>query len=316
MRDHGCVRYRWLALVAIARSALAQPAPATRATVLFEQGRELAKQGDFSGACSRFADSYALDPATGTELNLGDCHQHLGENAEAWRWFDDAATRFEAAHDKRAKFARDRRDAIAPRLGTIVVKLADPSAKLTIAGRVVPGAAEVRERVDAGTIEVRAGAATRSASVSAGSTVVVEFPAAPVTPSPPVAEPSTEHPAEEPTVHGRPWQRLAAYGAGGVAVVAGSIGLGLGIDARSRYNTTASSSQCTRTGGTIACDPAGVTALDNAIHTANIGTGFAIAAAVLAASGAVLYFTAPKDTIVVTPTAGGGAAGVVISGSF
>ena len=318
MRDHGCVRYRMLALVAVARSALAQPAPATRATALFEQGRDLARQGDFSGACGRFADSYALDPATGTELNLGDCHQRLGHDAEAWRWFDDAATRFAAAHDKRAKFARDRRDALTPRLGTIVVKLADPHVKLTIAGRAVPGAAEVHERVDAGTVEISAGPATRSAQVPAGGTVVVDFTAAPVAPpaTEPPAEPATERPVEPTTTHGRSWQKLTAYGAGGASVVAGAIAIGLGIDARSRYNTTANSSHCTRTGGTIACDPTGVTELDRAIHTADIGTGFAVGSVVLLAAGAVLYFTAPKDAVVVAPTAGVGSAGLMISGSF
>jgi hypothetical protein len=109
---------------------------------------------------------------------------------------------------------------------------------------------------------------------------------------------------------------LAAYAAGGAGLIAGGIALGLGLDARSRYNSAASSSDCTKTGGVVARDPAGVHALDSAIQTANIGTGVGIASFVLVAGGAVLYFTAPRDIVVVAPTATATSAGVTVSGSF
>lgn len=47
-----------------ARVAIAAPAEATR---LFEEGRELAKQGRHAEACDRFTQSLALEPAPGTK---------------------------------------------------------------------------------------------------------------------------------------------------------------------------------------------------------------------------------------------------------
>src|SRR5439155_15077222 len=87
------------------------------AAALFEQGRELVRADKFAEACDLFERSYRFDPAPGTELNLGDCHEHLGHVAEALRHFDHAAAQFELAHDERAKYARDRRAALEPRLG-------------------------------------------------------------------------------------------------------------------------------------------------------------------------------------------------------
>ena len=178
----------------------------------------------------------------------------------------------------------------------------------------MPGAHELQERVDPGTVEIRVDGASRNTEVAAGATVVVDFSIAPESVAPqPAAPVETPEPAS-PT--SRRWQKLAAYVAGGAGVVAGGIALGLGLDARSRYNSTAGSSHCTRTGGTVACDATGVSELDSAISMANAGTGVGIASIVLLAGGAVLYFTAPRDSVVVTPMATSTSAGVSVSGSF
>jgi hypothetical protein len=314
MRDHGWVRYPLLAFLVVSHAAFAQPTAGAQATVLFDQGRDLVKQGNYAAACDRFAQSFMLDPAPGTELNLGDCHERLGHYAQAWRHFDDAATKFTIVHDDRAGFARKRRDALSAKVGIVVVKLANPSSTVSIAGRSVPGARELQERVDPGTVEIRVDGASRNTDVAAGATTVVDFSVASESIAPqPVTPVETPEPAS-PT--SRRWQKLAAYVAGGTGVVAGGIALGLGLDARSRYNSTAGSSHCTRTGGTLACDDTGVSELDSAIRMANAGTGIGIASIVLLAGGAVLYFTAPRDSVVVTPTATSTSAGVSVSGSF
>jgi hypothetical protein len=310
MRDHRWVRYPLLAFLVASHAVFAQPTAGAQATVLFEQGRDFVKQGNYAAACDRFAQSFMLDPAPGTELNLGDCHERLGHFADAFRQFDDAASKFAAAHDDRAGFARNRRDALAAKTGALVVKLATPSSTVSIAGRAVPGAAEIRERVDPGAVEVRVDGVSRNAEVAAGATVVVDFSPAPPQEDVPAVIPE---PAPPPR---RPWQKLAAYATGGAGVIAGGIALGLGLDARSRYNSAAGSSHCTKTGGTVACDPTGVHELDGAIQTANIGTGVGIASLVLVVGGAVLYFTAPRDSVVVAPTATATSAGVTVSGSF
>src|SRR5690349_7303416 len=92
---------------------------------LFEQGRELAKAGNYAGACSKFAKSLELDRAPGTLLNYADCHEHLGHLAEAWRLFDEAAVVSQAENNaERAKFARERAQALVPKTSTIVVRIA------------------------------------------------------------------------------------------------------------------------------------------------------------------------------------------------
>ena len=64
---------------------LARPALADGdASRLFAEGRELAKRGDHAAACQAFIESYALEPAVGTLLNLARCDEELGAPARAW----------------------------------------------------------------------------------------------------------------------------------------------------------------------------------------------------------------------------------------
>ena len=159
----------------------AQPAE-TPGGKLFEEGRELAKQNKFAEACDKFEKSYALDAGVGTELNLADCQEHLGHFAAAWRMFDEAAQRL-APEPVRQKFARDRADVLATKLGTVTVKLADPNVagiSVTIGGRGVKPQAEITERVDPGTIAVKITIAgkppvEKSQSVAAGGTIIFDM---------------------------------------------------------------------------------------------------------------------------------------------
>ncbi|HEX5060845.1 MAG TPA: tetratricopeptide repeat protein, partial [Kofleriaceae bacterium] len=155
-------------------------------TKLFEEGRELAKDGKYEEACAKFARSLELDRATGTLVNYADCHEHLGHLAQAWRLFDEAARASEKeSNPERAKFARDRAQALVPKTSTIVVKLAaadTPGLAVSIAGRSAKPAPEIREVVDPGevTIEVTATNATpftKTERAEAGLKIVVEVPA-------------------------------------------------------------------------------------------------------------------------------------------
>lgn len=283
--------------------AFAQP---DRAAALFEEGRTFSQQGDYANACDRFEKSYALDSGAGTELNLGDCHEHLGHLAEAWRRFDDAAKRFETAHDDRLKFARERRDAVEKKVGIVVVKLADPAVKVTINGREQTPSTEIREHVDPGSVEIHAGPATRTVQVAAGATVVVDIP-------PPT---NSDMQRPEPTGERRHGRVILAYGLGGVGAVSGAIALGVALKANSDYNAQFDKGACMKTSGAPQCTTDGAQKQRDAISLSNVGTGLAVVAVVAIAAGAVVYVTAPRDGVVVAPTASAGAAGLVVAGSF
>src|SRR5690606_9121150 len=151
----------------------------------------------------------------------------------------------QAGKDGPAQFARGRADALAPKLATVVVRIAEPRAEgltVRIGGRVVPPAPEIVERLDAGAVSIEVGATGREPfSAAAGATIgaqaVVEVPALramdlgglapPPTPSPPIDRPTGTRRAR-----GRVW--IAAGVAGTGAIALGAAGL-LGLRARSAY---------------------------------------------------------------------------------
>ncbi len=112
---------RWiLGLVVVARVAHAQAVDGgtARAAELFERGRlDVVQRGDYATACELFAQSYNLDSAPGTALNLGDCNEHLDRLGEALHWFEQAEQAFAAVHDsEREGFAHGRAEAVRARI--------------------------------------------------------------------------------------------------------------------------------------------------------------------------------------------------------
>jgi tetratricopeptide (TPR) repeat protein len=98
----------FLALVlglALTSHALAQTA---EATALYKQGKKLAEDKDWAGACEKFETSERLEPAIGTEMNLGKCHEELGHTASAWSWYQKAFERAKKNDDDRAAAAKQR----------------------------------------------------------------------------------------------------------------------------------------------------------------------------------------------------------------
>jgi len=302
MRDDRLVRWLIVLMLGVASAAHAQEP--TEGGRLFEEGRVFAKQGNWAEACDRFTRSYATDPAAGTELNLGDCHEHLGHLAEAWRRFDAAVAKFEIAKDDRAKFARERRDALVPKLGIVMIRLADPSVHVTIAGRDEISAPEMSVHVDPGTIEVRAGAVTRTVQVAAGATALVEIPNA-VGEMPHVEQPRTERSRDRVYI---------SYAIGGIGAAATIAGVLIGVVAKNRYDAQFPT-HCTH-GSPPICDDVGFTATSSAITYANVGTVTGVIGLVAVGTAAVIYVTAPRGQVIVTPSAGPQGAGLVVTGSF
>jgi hypothetical protein len=91
--------------------------PAKDADAMFTEGRSLAKAGKYEQACARFEAALELVHATGTEVNLADCYEHLGEIKKAFDLFEKvSAESLRDGNVERAKFARKRADALAPKL--------------------------------------------------------------------------------------------------------------------------------------------------------------------------------------------------------
>jgi tetratricopeptide (TPR) repeat protein len=302
-------------LVAALVVALTQAAFAdAESTKLFEEGRALAKDGKYDEACAKFAKSLELDRAPGTLLNYGDCHEHLGHLAQAWRLFDEAARASEQENNaERAKFARDRAQALVPKTSTIVVKLATPDAPgltVAIAGRTATPARELREIVDPGdvTIEVTAPNMqpfSKSEHAEPGLKIVVDVPA---------LEPVVHDPRDNTSSYRRRNRLIAAYTLAGLGGAGLATGIIVGVVAKGRYQDQFDNGMCVD-GDPPTCTTAGKKSQDSAISLANLGTGMAVAGLVLVGAGAVVYLTAPKDTVVI-PTASASSAGLAVVGRF
>jgi hypothetical protein len=120
------VRRAWIyvlsfLLVLVASSARAQGRDAAAADVLFREGRKAMQAGEWGAACTKFKESYRLDPAPGTLLNMGDCEERLSHLAQAWQYFREAEARL--GQDDRAQLARQRAAAIEKRLAFVTFKL-------------------------------------------------------------------------------------------------------------------------------------------------------------------------------------------------
>ena len=115
-------------LVSLAGSspAAAQAHHPAAAEVLFDKGRAAAAHQDWRQACSAFEQSQELEPATGTLLNLGECHYQLGVVATAWQDFVEAVREL-APSDPRRAFAERRVAELEKRLPRLTVAL-DPQA--------------------------------------------------------------------------------------------------------------------------------------------------------------------------------------------
>jgi hypothetical protein len=108
--------------------ALAQPV--SRAEELFQEGRGLLKEGRVPEACAKLEESYRLEAAPGTLLNLALCHEERGMLATALREYREVRDRARAdATPERQAAANDR--------------IADLEAKVNRLTILVPGEARV-----------------------------------------------------------------------------------------------------------------------------------------------------------------------------
>jgi hypothetical protein len=278
--------------IAPARRAAAQAGDAAAATALFQEGREAAKKGDFATACVKMEESFRLDAAPGTLLNLADCQEHLGHLASAWQRFTEATEKLPATDDRLAA-VKARVAALAPRLPRLTIALA-PGApagtRVTRDGKEVgPGSLGTSLPLDPGPHVVVAAAPGRedrrySVDLAEGKSdrVTVE----PGAPKGPTSAPPPE-PTAPPPSGPRPLVVAgAAIGGAGVITLVAAIGTGLALPAKG----STVSQNCGAAAHLPAnqCNAAGFAAAQSGQKLATANTATWIAGGVAAAAGVAL----------------------------
>ena len=314
-----------IAVCASARAA-AQPSQSiAQAEQLFEQARELAAKGEFGAACPVFEASYKLDPALGTLLNMATCYENDGKLASAWgRYREVISVATKVGDEARIKIAREKSAALEPRLPRLTIRAATKISGLAVMRDDVPVDPAVLGAgiyVDPGAHVVSATAPKhRSVSIEVtmveAETKIVEIPALePLPDAPSVTGASTQTvihvAAEEDPGKNR---RIVGIVLGGTGAAAIAVGLGFGVSARSSWNSAFDDGLCDKE--TKLCNREGQERTNDARRNALVADVVAGLGIGMIATGAILYFTAPKKRkdVSVAPVAGGAA--VTIGGTW
>jgi hypothetical protein len=312
------------------------------AQALFDDGKRLMQLGKYGEACPKLVESQRLDPAGGTRLAIGLCHEGEGRTATAWADFNLALT--EARRDRRSDretAATDHIRALEKRMTRVTISVDEKLDGLEIRrdGAVVGEAQwSTPLPIDPGEhrFEARAPGRTTWQRVVAiggeGAIVDVKVPAlerAPVAPAESLAPPASASPpavvvAPSAAPSPRPHDEKSSRGAymtwaaitGGVGLVATGVGVAFGISASSRWSDA---KRACPNGG--CANPNDVARASDAGHAADMSTVFVFVGGAGLATAAVLFFTAPSDdartsarALRVTPLVGYGNAGVAVGG--
>jgi hypothetical protein len=343
-------RSTWtLALAAALTAGAAHGDDRATAQQLFTEGKALMAAGKVADACPKFAAAADLSATAGVRLNLGDCLDKLGRTASAWTRYGEALSLAEKTGDAAAAgLARNRLDALKPRLSYLVVKVAPDSAaaELTIErdGQPVQQPAwGTPVPVDPGAHEVKATAAgrapwTMTVSVTTTGEQVVTVPVlAPVTANAgPASSSSSSASPGGPDTSAATWgaapeepQRSGLFsGTGGsqrvLAVAGAALGVaGLAVGSYFGATMLARKSDYQKNQGPNgAClNPDCQTASHDAISAGNVATVAFIAGGVLLGAGAVLWLTAPRESssapaVALAPLVAPSGAGIGATGSW
>jgi hypothetical protein len=238
--------------------------------------------------------------------------------------------------EEREKVAKERANAIAPKLTQLAIAVPDA---VRVPGLVVKRDGEVVRSgqwgspvpVDPGNHTIEASAPgkrtwTKTQDVEGvGQTVTTQVdplddvPAQAAAPAPTgtpsqVNEPPSVPAKTEPT-HGSPL-KTAGLVVGAVGVVGLGVGAVFGVMAISK-NSSANDGHCGAAfGGTNNCDPTGLSLRSDAVNFGNISTVALIVGGVVAASGVTMWLFAPSSSVQAGATVGNGGAGLTMRGAF
>jgi hypothetical protein len=311
-------------LAAVSASAHAQ---SPTATALFKEGRELARTGKHAEACAKFRKSQELDPQLGTLFNIAQCSEKVGKLATALAAYREVIAK--DTNPERKGLAVEYESKLAPRVPTIVVEIDKPPPGLVVTIDGPTGAkpidANLPFAVDLGdyTVVARADGYRESASKvvidKEGETRTVALKLVPVhaREEPVVEEPHRPPPLKDEPSHTRSHRKTYGYVGVGVGAGAAATGLVFGVIARGKWNDAKAVCGGTTCTTQLQFDSAQSLA-DKARSAADLSTVLVVAGGAIAATGLVLWLTAPSDrnATSITASASATSTGVVVSGRF
>lgn len=321
-----------LACAAMLAPAIAHAQDSAGAEALFQKGHQLFEEKKYAEACPKFAESFKLDPTTGSLLALAACHDAEGKLASAWAEYVDVANR------ARREGKADRADAAQQRAALLEPKLAKLTVTLAPGAEAITGLQVKRDGIVVGSgtygtplpvnrgehvIEATAPGRqpfSKRVTMADGATESVPIPVLAEVATPPGTPPkvSQQPPGgEKPAPSPFPLRTLGII-TGAVGVVTIGIGGVFGIQAigkNSDSNTTGCSGDM--------CSGAGLTNRRDAIDAGNTSTALFVVGGLLTGAGVVMFVLGGssasgenKPAVAAAPAVGPGSAGFAVSGRF
>ncbi|HVJ18543.1 MAG TPA: tetratricopeptide repeat protein [Polyangiaceae bacterium] len=272
---------------------------------LYQEGKRLMNERKFDQACPKLEESYKLEPATGTLLNLGACYDGAGKYATAWAYYNDAlAAAKRESQDVRVTYATEQLQKLEAQLTRLQIELAPgadvPGLEVRLDGRAISSAAlGFPSPVDPGqhVIEVSAPgkkpirmdlvANAPKTVVKAIVPVLEDAGGAPTGPAAPAAAATTPAPAPEPGEQSSGGGvKTLGFVLGGVGVL--GLGAGLVFNLNARSDAERAGEACTELPDGNTCrDSKDLTDYRDAVDSAETNrtlsyVGFGIGAAALA----------------------------------
>lgn len=311
----------WIGMAALG-CALSRSAWATEtdADLLFRDGLTLFDARQYAQACPKLAESFRLEPATGSLLALAACHEAQGKTASAWVEYGAVVDRaHQEGREDRADAARQHRAGLEPRLAKLTITMpaevaSTPALLVTRDGVAVGGdSIGAPVPVDPGEHRVEASAPGRQSwsttvalwSDGASASVVV----------PPLAELS---PATSPHSGNRDGNRSSLRVAGIATGATGLLALAVGayLTSQAVRQNDDSRSDCT---GNV-CGAAGRQERFNAIGSAKGATIATVIGGALVAGGIALFIVGrPHEasaSLAAAPAVDPRGGGLVFRGTF
>ncbi len=283
--------------------SVAHPAAAAgnaAAEALFQQGRQLFKDGKIDEACVKFAESQRLEASTGTLLNLANCHAQQGKTATAWAEFSEALAEAQKDTDGlRVDYARQQIAELEPRLSRLTVtSTAEQELRVTVDGN--PIVLDAALPYDPGVHTIQASAAgkqTYSTTLELGDDAdqqMLSIPELESLDASTTAE-SAEVPQREPLEVGAEptsWRNPTAYTLGTLGLA--SLGLGTYFALAAQSELSDAESDPGLCPGKV-CSPSGRQQVNAAEVKANVATGALAGGGVAVGVALILLLTGGDD---------------------